>query len=98
MSEVGFHKVPSNRRIVGGLLAALLCGSAALLPAWAADDSAKNIPDFMAGGMGWNSAGQLTAVPGSPSPVIQDPKIKYVPNNVRGQPTWRVADLHNPNL
>jgi hypothetical protein len=52
----------------------------------------------MAGGMGWNSAGQLTAVPGSPSPVVQDPKVKYVPNNVGGQPTWRVADLNNPNL
>ena len=97
MSEVGFHRVPSNHLMVGGLLAALLCGSAALLPAWAADD-AKNIPDFMAGGMGWNSAGQLTPVPGSPSPVVQDPKIKYVPNNVGGQPTWRVADLNNPNL
>ena len=87
MSKVGFHN----------LLAALFCG-AAILPALAADDSAKNIPDFMAGGMGWNSAGQLTAVPGSPSPVVQDPKVKYVPNNVGGQPTWRVADINNPNL
>src|SRR5947207_3504106 len=98
MHRIGFHRVPSNRLVIGGLLAALLCGSAALLPARAADDSAKNIPDFMAGGMGWNSAGQLTAVPGSPSPVVQDPKIKYVPNNVGGQPTWRVADVNNPNL
>src|SRR5258707_6727107 len=80
-----------------GFLAAALCG-AAILPALAADDAANKIPDFMAGGMGWNSAGQLTAVPGSPSPVVQDPKVKYVPNNVGGQPTWRVADLNNPNL
>ena len=87
MSKFGFHN----------LLAALFC-SAAILPVLAADDSAKNIPDFMAGGMGWNSAGQLTAVPGSPSPVVQDPKVKYVPNNVGGQPTWRVADVNNPNL
>jgi hypothetical protein len=97
MSEVGCDKVPSERRIVGGLLAALLCGGA-LLPAWAADDAARKIPDFMAGGMGWNSAGGLMPVQGSPSPVVQDPKIKYVPNNVGGQPTWRVADLNNPNL
>ena len=87
MSKVGFHN----------LLAALFCG-AAILPALAADNSAKNIPDFMAGGMGWNSAGQLTPVPGSPSPVVQDPKVKYVPNNVGGQPTWRVADINNSNL
>jgi hypothetical protein len=87
MSKFGFHN----------LLAALFC-SAAILPALAADDSAKTVPDFMAGGMGWNSAGQLTAVPGSPSPVVQDPKVRYVPNNVGGQPTWRVADVNNPNL
>ena len=87
MSKFGFHN----------LLAALFCGTA-ILPALAADDSAKTIPDLMAGGMGWNSAGQLTAVPGSPSPVVQDPKVKYVPNNVGGQPTWRVADVNNPNL
>src|ERR1700730_19019666 len=86
MSKLGYHN----------LVAALFC-SAAILPALAADNS-KNVPDFMAGGMGWNSAGQLTPVPGSPSPVVQDPKVKYVPNNVGGQPTWRVADLNNPNL
>jgi len=37
MSKLGFHN----------LLAALFC-SAAILPALAADDSAKNVPDFMA--------------------------------------------------
>jgi hypothetical protein len=84
--------------LVSGIIGALLCSSAALLPAWAADDASKTTPDLMAGGMGWNSAGGLTAVPGSPSPVVQDPKVKYVPNNVGGQPTWRVADLNNPNL
>ncbi|HEY4264176.1 MAG TPA: hypothetical protein VGM72_02580 [Micropepsaceae bacterium] len=73
---------------------ALLCAAAALLPARAADA----IPDFMADGMGWASAGGLTAVPGSPSPVVQDPAVKYVPNNVGGQPTWRVGDVNNPNL
>jgi hypothetical protein len=29
---------------------------------------------------------------------VQDPKVKYVPNNVGGQPTWRYADVNNPNL
>src|ERR1700730_13692510 len=98
MSKVGFCNVRSERSLVGGLFAALFC-SVALLPGSAADDSAKKAPpDFMAGGMGWNSAGQLTAVPGSPSPVVQDPKVNYVPNNVGGQPTWRVAAVNNPNL
>jgi hypothetical protein len=80
------------------IMGALLCAGAVVLPALAADEAAPGIPDLMAGGMGWASAGQLTAVPGSPSPVVQDPKVKYVPNNVGGQPTWRVGDINNPNL
>jgi hypothetical protein len=83
------------------LSAALLCGSAAFLPAWAADAP----PDFMQGGMGWNSAGGMTPVAGSPDPVGQDPKVKYTGNNTGrqpdgsyDQPTWRYADLNNPNL
>jgi hypothetical protein len=87
----------SQRLLTRGLLAALLCTGAALIPA-SAQDGAKKIPDFMGAGLGWNSAGGLTAVAGSPSPVVQDPKVKYTPNNVGGQPTWRYADLNNPNL
>jgi hypothetical protein len=98
MADFGSSKFPNQRLIVGGVLAALMCG-AAILPSSAADDAAKKAPpDFMAGGMGWNSAGGLEPVAGSPSPVVQDPNVKYVPNNVGGQPTWRVADLNNPNL
>ena len=80
------------------MMGALLCAGAVGLPALAADDAKAPVPDFMAGGMGWASDGGLTAVPGSPSPVVQDPKVKYVPNNVGGQPTWRVGDISNPNL
>jgi hypothetical protein len=83
-----------ERLLLGGVFSALLCAGTA----WAADEAAKKVPDFMASGMGWNSAGGLTVVPGSPSPVVQDPKVKFVPNNVGGQPTWRYADLNNPNL
>ncbi len=90
------------------LAAALLCG-AAFMPAKAADDSAKapaGVPDFMAGGMGWNSIGgqkgrignDFIPMPGSPDPVTWSEANPYVPNNVGGQPTWRVADLSNPNL
>jgi hypothetical protein len=81
----------------GTAFAALLCAGAA----WAATDTANETaatPDFMGNGTGWNSAGGLTPVEGSPSPVVQDPNVKYVPNNVGGQPTWRVGDINNPNL
>ena len=86
--------ITKQRLLAGGVAAALLGAVAALLPAQAADQ----IPDFMQGGMGWNSAGQMEPVSGAPSPVAQDPKVKYVPNNVGGQPTWRYADTNNPNL
>src|SRR5258706_5045397 len=90
MAKIGLHKHP-------GFLAAALCG-APILPALAADDAANKIPDFMAGGMGWNSARQLTSMPGRPRPVVQDPKVKYMPNNIGRQPTQRVADFNDANL
>jgi hypothetical protein len=39
-------------------------------------------------------------VTGSPSPVVQDPKVKYVFNNAGGgaNATFRYADTSNPNL
>jgi hypothetical protein len=79
-----------------GLLAALICSGAALVPAFA-QQNAKT-PDFSGNGTGWDSKGGMTPVAGSPSPVTQDPKVRYVPNNVGEQPTWRYADLNNPNL
>ena len=82
-----------------------ICG-AALLPAIAADIGTKTVPDLMVGGMGWNSLGgqngrignDFIPVPGSPDPVTYDLAHPYVPNNVGKQPTWRVADVTNPNL
>jgi hypothetical protein len=95
MSKVGLNRRARGRLLAGGALATALCAGAA----WAAEDTAKaSPPDFMAGGMGWNSAGGMEPVAGSPPPVGQDPNVKYVPNNVGGQPTWRYADLNNPNL
>ncbi len=92
----------SNRTLRGLLLA----GCTGLLVAGAAvtANSADAIPDFMGNSTGWNSAGGMEAMPG-PAPVVQDPKIKYTANNTGRQsdgtyeqPTWRYADLSNPNL
>ena len=88
-------KIKARHLFAGAALAALIYGVAALVPAVAADST---IPDFMQGGIGWNSAGGMEHVAGSPLPVGQDPKVKYVPNNVGGQPTWRYGDVNNPNL
>jgi len=86
--------------LAGGMFTALLCAGVS-----SAAVEAGKVPDLMAGGMGWNPAGQMTQMPGSPSPVLQDPKVKYIGNNTGrqpdgtyDQPTWRYADLNNPNL
>lgn len=77
----------------GVLLSGLACGWIAIAPAQQAP------PDFSANNAGWISVGgEWTPLPDSPPPVRQDPAHHYVPNNVGGQPTFRVADISNPNL
>ena len=85
------------------LLAAILAGffGAAIAPALAQVTAKENAgpPDFSAGDAGWVTIGtDWTALPGSPPPVSGDPAHPYVPNNTGKQPTFRVADLNNPNL
>jgi hypothetical protein len=56
-------------------------------------------PDFSANNAGWVSmGGEWTPLPDSPPPVRQDPAHRYMPNNVGEQPTFRIADINNPNL
>ena len=47
-----------------------------------------------AGGIGVD----FVPVLGSPSPLRQDPAHPFVPNGAGAQPTYRIADLSNPNL
>ena len=79
--------------IAAGLLACLMCAGAA--PALAQ----QSPPNFSASNVGWVAVGgEWTPLPGSPPPVKQDPAHRYVPNNVAEQPTFRIADIDNPNL
>src|SRR5712675_1306184 len=50
--------------------------------------------------VGWIGMGEFRPVPGraGPGPVTNDPKYPYVPNGQGRQPTYRIADLSNPNL
>src|ERR1700731_4177430 len=96
-------KPPSStsRQLPAAVLAALLGAGAAFAPALAqvtAKESAGP-PDFSTGNAGWVTIGtDWIALPGSPPPVSSDPAHPYVPNNTGKQPTFRVADLNNPNL
>ena len=58
-------------------------------------------PDFTF--TGWlNEAtfegGEMIPVEGSPPLFTQDPAHPFVPNNRNAQPTYRIADLSNPNV
>ena len=86
---------PSQRGLVA-LMAGLLFGAASTAQAQVAT---KAPPDFSAGNAGWVTIGtDWIALPGSPPPVTFDPAHPYVGNNTGKQPTFRVADINNPNL
>jgi hypothetical protein len=57
-------------------------------------------PDFSSNSVGWIAiGGEFIAVPGTgPSLLRQDPAHPFVGNNTGAQPTYRIADLSNPNL
>ena len=48
--------------------------------------------------VGWIGVGDFRPVPGRVPPVTNDPKYPFVPNGQGRQPTYRIADLTNPNL
>src|SRR6266853_821525 len=82
-----------RRAFTASLVAVLMC--AGVVPAAVQ----QSPPDFSANNAGWISVGgEWTPLPGRPSPVTQDPARRYVPNNTGGQPTFRIADINNPNL
>jgi hypothetical protein len=86
------------------MFAVALCAGAVLAPAIAAQDASSSgaIPDFMAGGNGWDminsNATDYVNPPSGPKPVTNDPKYPHIGNLQPGQKTDRVADLTNPIL
>jgi hypothetical protein len=85
------------------LVGSILMGAiAALLIAQAVAQEKPAPPDFSSNNVGWvglNGGGPFfEPVPGHLPPVTQDPAHPFVPNGVGGQPTYRIADLSNPNL
>ena len=71
-------------------------------PVQAAEERAA-IPDFSSHDAAWVfGTGDFIPIPGEPSPTRNDPAHAYISNNdfraTGKQPTYRVADLANPNI
>ena len=56
------------------------------------------MPDFSANPWAGGIGVDFVPVLGSASPLRQDPAHPFVPNGAGAQPTYRIADLSNPNL
>src|SRR5436190_5374259 len=89
-----------ERLLAGGILVGLMAAASIAQPV--AQQKAAP-PDFSSNNVGWvglNGNGPFfEPVPGRlPGPITQDPAHPFVPNLVGGQPTFRIADLSNPNL
>ena len=82
--------------IGGGLAAALAC----VLPVTEVTAQPNaSVPNFSSSEFGWLTFnGEFLAVPGGVVPMRNDPAHPFVPNNTSRQPTYRIADLTNPNL
>ena len=93
--------MPASARaevLLAGAVAALMV---AALPATATAQQPA-VPDFssnLAGWVGLNGGGPFyEPVPGRVPPVASDPAHPFIPNGAAKQPTFRIADLSNPNL
>jgi len=98
LEEETMRKSYRKRQMLSlGLLASLAGTAAAQAPSAPPDFSPTAQTAWVGIGIG-----AFLPVPGSPSPVGQDPAHRYISNDVSGvtgqQPTQRISDIANPNL
>src|SRR5258705_634182 len=86
--------LPMRLSALAGSIVTALAGS------WATPVLAQQTPPVFSWDLtvGWIGMGEFRPVPGKVPPVTNDPKYPYVPNGQGRQPTYRIADLSNPNL
>src|SRR3984893_19548955 len=89
-----------REKVFAGSILAGLMAVASIAQAMAQQKAAP--PDFSSNNVGWvglNGGGPFyEPVPGRLPPVVSDPAHPFTPNGVGKQPTFRIADLSNPNL
>src|SRR4051794_34657369 len=91
----------SRSRLAAGFVAGSALAGFLLAAASAPVGAQAARPDFSS--TGWLNentfkGGELLPVEGSPPLLHQDPAYPFVPNNSGRQPTYRIADLSNPNV
>ena len=84
-----------ERALAGSIVVGLVGGWAVSAVAQQKTTSPIFSPDLS---VGWIGQGDFRPVPGKVPPVTNDPKYPFVPNGQGRQPTYRIADLSNPNL
>ena len=89
----------TDRAPAVSLLVVVLTLACAGLRTQVGAQGAAAAPDFSASQAAWIATSNdfIASVEG-PKPVSFDPAYPYVPNNARRQPTFRIADLSNPNV
>ena len=89
-----------RQKVLTGSILVGVVGAVLIAPAAAQQKAAP--PDFSSDNVGWvglNGTGPFfEAVRGRLPPVTNDPAHPFVPNLTGRQPTYRIADLSNPNL
>ncbi len=85
--------------VLAASILAGLTGAAAIASAATEKTAPPDFSSNFAGWVGMNGAGPFfESVPGETPPVSTDPVHPFVPNGTSGQPSFRIADLSNPNL
>src|SRR5271170_3668037 len=99
------HRSRTMPRFNSGAGLLVVCALTGLV--WAAAgpklaaEQGVSAPDFSSNDAAWVLAerdGDYIPIPGGPSPTRNDPAHPHVGNGAGTQPTYRVADLTNPNI
>jgi hypothetical protein len=86
-------------KLIAGTVLASLIAAAPIAPAAAQNAAPPDFSSNFAGWVGLNGGGPFyEPVPGRLPPIVSDPAHPFVPNGVGKQPSFRIADLTNPNL
>ena len=93
------RQIFTDRAPAVSLLVVVLTLACAGLRTQVGAQGAAAVPDFSSSEAAWIATSNDFIPPlEGPKPVSFDPAYPYVPNNARRQPTFRIADLSNPNV